>query len=555
MNPLLENFFKRQGIVIYVASETDNSFIFNSAGIDVGIEYYDAWLESLVENVDYKIDGQKILLNSRSQKIQKIRKIDVGETLRNLDASILSNIQEVTINAPILENLTVGNIAESFTFNAGSPISIVFTGILYKNVTINGGSIALIEAKNEDAFKDADNVVFRPTTTTTENNKKKAFLRKTLKAKAINIKQEIIDDLDDDDLKSQINAKISGGSYSYSYSYSNYNSNNDDLIGNLPETTYKYFTNAVDTSWNNLLNWFDDADHLITSQTVGRTDENIYIGQGVTASFNNDISLGAESLNYGLISAPNVNFLNTAINHGNIQGNAKFYNQSKNRGHCGSNASFYGVSENLGSFGSGTHEFYDFSYNSKMDSESVYNAKFYDNSYNLGTVGFSFFYDRASHRETAWTYQTELSGYCAIETSSEQNLAGGNSSGNKSGYSVYGCSCLGFVLSQATFRVESGLMGTVNGNAYFYDNSFFFRPTVNANLYLYDNAGPIGTSDYTWDYHMSFTNIQSRIIMTPNFTPIQQSLFDNWFFVSPYYNFQNYYYDYYELDLIGDLPL
>jgi hypothetical protein len=162
-----------------------------------------------------------------------------------------------------------------------------------------------------------------------------------------------------------------------------------------------YYNAAVDSAWDTLGNWWNDAAFTTPAVAIPATGDTVYLTAGMTSGPSTSVTLAHIYVNNaGSViftgAVGNATF-NSSSNSGTVTGNAEFNNGSNsgsgivsgdatfngsgvNNATVSGNATFNNTSYNLGAV-DGTHTYNDYSYNSGNNTgPSIFN----DYSYNNG---------------------------------------------------------------------------------------------------------------------------------------------------------------------------
>ena len=135
----------------------------NNPSLGVNVLFLE-WIKSLQPDVDYKLDGKKILLNSESSKLNNISGINGENTLelKNLNTAAFKQKDTVTLTNSKINNITVGNINKlnlnGITSLNGEGSNLNINGYIDSQLFLDLGTpLASISINKEDAFKTVEN--------------------------------------------------------------------------------------------------------------------------------------------------------------------------------------------------------------------------------------------------------------------------------------------------------------------------------------------------------------------------------------------------------------
>jgi hypothetical protein len=537
-NPLLEDFLTRPGIVFGVKDNPQSAVTYYAED-----HSFIAWANSLEENVDFQINDKQIFLNRTSEKIKKIHSIVINEPVKNLDTSI-TEVKNVSINASVLENLILGNL-ETFEVESGPyPMyNIILKGNSYTTFNLNGSILFSIVSETPNPFANTTSFSFNPNSISyLPSNKLETFLTKALESENVSIPEAVLNSIESVEIRSQLFQKVAASNQSSYYYYDN------DLVGDLPNVDYKYFFNAVDMDWNNLGNWFEDAEGLIPSLTLPNVGDSIYIPNSSQVLYNGTLIFRNDSAVYGSVSANQITFAGRSkTNTGTtltvfepLLPNAITFNDSsrcngvaavilpentymlfngasENRGQLStSDIRFSGNAINAGSIFSPV-KFYEYAKNN----ERVYgDAYFYDASYNEGTIySNGYFYNYAQNRGNVFNgAEFDGFGFNQSEYLQTQPTILFYNEIFKQGNRLGGCLNIGNISGSANstvFRSSAVNVGMTSNDTYCFNNTRLYAINVqsNKNLYLYDNSGFFiengSMSNITGNIFKHFTTLES----------------------------------------------
>lgn len=126
------------------------------------------WIKSLQRGVDYKINGKKILLNKKSEKLKSIQAIKLNyygnlATLKTLNTQSFSDV-DVDLSSVSIDNIKIGKV-KSLIIHQANPltqpnISVNIQGPITNRFDISNNGSSIIDLNiDENALKDAQSII------------------------------------------------------------------------------------------------------------------------------------------------------------------------------------------------------------------------------------------------------------------------------------------------------------------------------------------------------------------------------------------------------------